>query len=265
MHIEYRWAEGRNDRLANLAAELVRQQVNIIVVGGSTPGSLAAKEATQITPIVFLIGTDPVKVGLVSSLSQPGTNLTGITILNVLLFTKCIELMNQLVPNASTIAVLVNPANAAQTATEVRDAETAAGNLGVAIRILKASNPDEIEAVFRRLADEPIGALVVSGEYFFLSQRHRLASLAAQHKIPTVYAYREYVDAGGLMSYGTDNFDAHRKVGLSTGRILKGAKASDLPVQQVTKVEMLINLRAASELGLTVPINLLARADLILE
>jgi len=263
--IEYRWAEGHNDRLPALAADLVGRKVNIIVVAGSTPGALAAKAATQTIPIVFLVGTDPVKVGLVASLAQPGANITGITVLNVELIAKSLELMHDLVPPATTIAVLINPANVLQAATENRIVQDSARVLGARIVILNASNPSEIESAFATLVREQVGALVVSGENFFLTQRDRLVELAAHHAVPTIYGYREFVAAGGLVSYGTDMSEAYRRVGANAGRVLKGEKAADLPVQQVTKIEMAINLKIAKTLGLTVPLPLLGRADEVIE
>jgi putative tryptophan/tyrosine transport system substrate-binding protein len=263
--VEYLWAEGHNDRLPALAAELVRRRVDIIVVGGSTPGALAAKAASQTIPIVFLVGTDPVKVGLVASLAQPGGNLTGITILNVELIAKCLELMHNLMPPATSIAVLLNPANILQTATELGIVQDAARVLGARLTVLNASNPIEIESAFATLVDKQVGALVVSGEYFFLTQRNRLVALAAHHAVPTIYAYREYIEAGGLMSYGTNNFDAHRRVGIDTGRLLKGEKPADLPVEQITKVELIINLKTAKALSLTFPLTVLGRADAVIE
>jgi putative tryptophan/tyrosine transport system substrate-binding protein len=263
--IEYRWAEGHNDRLPALATDLVHREVTIIVVGGSTPGALAAKAATQAIPIVFLVGPDPIKLGLVVSLNRPGGNITGITILNVELIAKCFELMHSLMPPATTIAVLVNPANIPQAATERGIVQDAARVLGTRVVFLNASSPSEIESAFATLVGERLGALVVSGENFFLTQRDRLVDLAANHAVPTIYAYREYVVAGGLMSYGTDISDAYRHVGVNTGRILKGEKAADLPVQQVTKVELILNLKTAKALGLSIPIPLLGRADEVIE
>jgi putative tryptophan/tyrosine transport system substrate-binding protein len=263
--VEYQWAAGHNERLPDQAAELVRRRVDVISVGGSTPGAIAAKAATQTIPIVFLVGTDPVKVGLVASLAHPGGNITGITILNVELIAKSLELMYNLMPSATTIAVLVNPANTAQTATETATVRVAAGALGAHVVILNASSPDAINSAFATIVGERMGALVVSGEYFFLTQRDRLAALAARHSVPTIYAYREFTEAGGLMSYGTDNFDAHRRVGENTGRILKGTKPSDLPVQQITKVELVINLKTAKALGVTFPLTVLGRADDVIE
>jgi putative ABC transport system substrate-binding protein len=263
--IEYRWAEGHNDRLPGLATDLVRREVAVIVVGGSTPGALAAKAATQTVPIVFLVGPDPVKLGLVASLNRPGGNITGITILNVELIAKCLELMHSLMPPATTIAVLVNPANILQTATERRIVQDAAHVLGARVVIVNASSPSEIESAFATVVSERVGALVVSGENFFLTQRDRLVELAAHHAVPAIYAYREYIEAGGLMSYGTDISDAYRHVGVNTGRILKGEKAADLPVQQVTKVELILNLKTAKALGITFPLPLIGRADEVIE
>ena len=204
VRIEYRWAEGHNDRLPALAADWVHRQVAVIAVGGSTPASLAAKAATRTIPIVFAVGTDPVGVGLVASLAHPGDNITGITNLNVELFKKCFELMHSLVPQGTTIGVIVNPANIPQTATERATVQEAARALGARLVILNASHPGEIESAFKELVDQGAGALVVSGETFFLTQRHRLVELAAHHAVPTIYAYREFPVDGGLMSYGGD-------------------------------------------------------------
>jgi putative ABC transport system substrate-binding protein len=263
--IDYRWAEGHNDRLAALAAELVRRDVTIIAVGGSTPGALAAKEATQVIPIVFLVGTDPVKVGLVSSLASPGGNITGVTNVNVDLIAKCFEVMRSLMPQAATIAVLINQGNLPQAATEKRTIQEVARALGTRIPILEASSPGEIESVFAALVQERATALVVSGEVFFLTQRDRLVELAAGHAIPTIYAYREFVTAGGLVSYGGNLRDMYRQIGLYTGRILKGEKAADLPVEQITKVELVMNLKTANKLGMKVPMSTLVRVDEVIE
>jgi len=263
--VEYRWAEGHNDRLPALATDLVRRGVAIIVVGASTPGALAAKAVTQTIPIVFFIGTDPVKVGLIASLARPGGNITGITVLTVELLAKSLELMHNLMPPTTTIAVLVNPANIPQTETERRNVQDAAGVLGARVVILNASSPSEIESVFASLVSEGVGALVVSGENFFLTQRGLIVELAGRHAMPTIYPYREFVLAGGLMSYGTHFADAFRRIGVSTGRILKGERADDLPVQQVTKVELAINLKTAKTLGLKIPLPLLGRADEVIE
>src|SRR6516164_796594 len=263
--IEYRWAEGHNDRLPELAADLVRRGVAVIVVGASTPGALAAKAATQTIPIVFFVGTDPVKVGLVASLAHPDGNVTGVTALNVELIAKSLELTHSLVPPATTIAVLINPSNAPQSAIERGIIQDVGRVLSTHFLVLTASSPDEIETAFATLVSERAGALVVSGENFFLTQRDLLVGLAARHAMPTVYAYREFVLAGGLISYGTHYVDAFHQVGANTGRILKGEKPADLPVQQVTKIELAINLKTAKTLGLTIPFPLLGRADEVIE
>jgi len=262
--IEYRWTEGHNDRLPTLAADLVRRQVTVIVAS-STPASLAAKAATQTIPIVSFVGTDPVGIGLVASLAHPGGNITGVTNLNVELFKKCFELMHSLMSPASTIAVLVNPANIAQTATERATAQDAARTLGARLVILDATSPSEIEAAFEALVRQRAGALVVSGEIFFLTQRDRLVELAVRDAMPTIYAYREFPVAGGLMSYGADFKEPYRLLGEYAGRILKGEKPANLPVQQSTKVELVINLKTAKTLGLAIPLPLLGRADLVIE
>lgn len=225
VRIEYRWAEGHNDRLPALAEDLVRRQVAVIAVGGSTPASLAAKVATQTIPIVFAVGTDPVGVGLVASLAHPGGNTTGVTNLNVELFKKCFELMYSLMSPAATIAVLVNPANIPQTATERATVQDAARDLGARVVILSATSPSEIDSAFEALVGQRVDALVVSGETFFLTQRSRLVELAAHHAVPTIYAYREFPVAGGLMSYGGDYTEPFRLLGVYVGRILKGGEA----------------------------------------
>jgi putative ABC transport system substrate-binding protein len=264
VRIEYRWSEDHNDRLPALAADLVRREVAVIVAA-ATPPSLAAKAATQTIPIIFYIGTDPVGVGLVASLAHPGSNITGVTNLNVELFRKCFELMHSLMPPAATIAVLVNPANIAQTTTERATVQDAARALGARVVILNASSPAEIESAFKELVDQRAGALVVSGEIFFLSQRNLLVELAARHAVPTIYAWREFPIAGGLMSYGTDVKEPYRLLGVYAGRILRGEKPADLPVQQATKVELVINLKTAKTLDLNIPLPLLGRADLVIE
>jgi putative tryptophan/tyrosine transport system substrate-binding protein len=262
--IEYRWSEDHNDRLPALAEDLVRRQVTVIVAA-STPASQAAKAATQTIPIVFAVGTDPVGVGLVASLAHPGGNITGVTNLNVELFKKCFELMYSLMSPAATIAVLVNPANSTQTATERATVQDAARALGAHVMILNASSASEIESAFEAVVGQRIGALVVSGEAFFLTQRNRLVELAAQHAVPTIYAWREFPVAGGLMSYGADFAEPYRLLGGYAARILKGEKPGDLPVQQATKVELVINLKTAKTLGLAIPLPLLGRADLVIE
>jgi len=263
--IEYRWAEGDNEKLPPLAADLVRRGVAVIVAAASTPAALAAKGATHTIPIVFFIGTDPVKVGLVKSLARPGGDITGITVINVELIAKSLELAHSLIPPATTIGVLVNPANAPQTASEREVVANAERTLGRRFSIVTASAPDEVESAFATLVSERVGALVVSGETFFLTQRNRVVELAARHMLPTIYPYREYFLAGGLMSYGTRWLDEFYKVGISTGRILKGEKAADLPVEQVSKIELAINLKLAKTLNLTIPEPLMGRADEVIE
>ena len=262
--IEYIWTEGQNDRLPALAADLVRRQVTAIVAA-STPASLAAKAATQTIPIIFAVGTDPVGIGLVASLAHPGGNITGVTNLNVELFKKCFELMHSLMSPASTIAVLVNPANITQTATESATVQDAARALGVRVMILNASSVSEVESAFEVLVGQRVGALVVSGEIFFLTQRDRLVELAARHAVPTIYAWREFPEAGGLMSYGADFAEPYRVLGTYAGRILKGEKPANLPVQQATKVELVINVKTAKALGLNISNTLIGRADKVIE
>ena len=263
--IEYRWAEGNNDRLPALAMDLVRREVAVIAVVGSTPAALATKAATQTIPIVFFIGTDPVKVGLVASLARPGGNVTGITALVVELLSKALDLMHNLMPPDTKIAVIINPANVPQSAAERSLIQNAARAFGAPILVLNASSPSEIESAFETLVSEQIGALVVSGENFFLTQRGLMVELAARHAVPTIYAAREFVLAGGLMSYGTPQADAVRQVGVNTGRILKGENAADLPVQQITQIQLAINLKTAKALGLNIPNTLIGRADEVIE
>jgi putative ABC transport system substrate-binding protein len=263
--IEYRFAQGHNDQLPALAAELVRRQATVIVAAGTTPGALAVKAATRLIPIVFIVGTDPVKVGLVSSLARPEGNITGVTNVVVELMSKCIEVLHQLVPPTTTMAVFINPANAPQAEAETKDVQDAARVLGARVVIIPASDPGEIEQAFATLDREQAGALVVSGETFFLTQSDLIIALAARHAVPAIYAYRESAVAGGLMSYGASITDEHRQGGVYAGRILKGEKPADLPVQLSTKVELTLNLKTAKALGLTVPLALLTRADEVIE
>jgi len=263
--IEFRWAEGRYDRFAPLAAELVRQQVNVIAVPGSTPGALAVKAATATIPAVFYVGGDPVKLGLVGSLNRPGGNLTGVGALNVELGGKQLELLHELVPTATDIALLLNPTNPALTDTQTRDAQAAARSLGLRVFVLHASTDDDIDEAFTTLGEKRAGALLVGADTFFYARPDKLAALAARYAVPTISAYREFAAAGGLMSYGGSITDAHHQVGLYTGRILKGDKPADLPVHQATKVELVINLKTARMLGLAFPVTLLGRADEVIE
>jgi putative ABC transport system substrate-binding protein len=263
--IECRWAENHYDRLPTLAAELVRSRVAIIVVGGSTPGAHALKAATQSIPIVFLVGPDPVAGGLVASLNRPGGNLTGVRVLTSEVIAKNFELMHELVPAASVLGVLVHPDNVLELEAVTRQGQAAASAFGVRLLVLKAGNESEIDAAFATLVQQRAGGLVVSGETFFITASDQIVELAARHAVPTIYQYRESTVAGGLMSYGIDNREAYRIVGVYAGRILKGDKPADLPVQQSTKIELTINMKTAKALGLAFPTALLVRADEVIE
>jgi putative ABC transport system substrate-binding protein len=263
--MEYRWADGRYDRLPELSADLVRRQVSVIAVPSNTPASRAAKAATATIPIVFGVGDDPVQLGLVASLSRPGGNATGINFFIGELAAKRLGLLHELIPTASRIAVLANPSDATRTGSNVRDLETAARALGLQILVLMASTNGEIDAAFSTIAREGADALFVLADSFFATRRVQLAILAARHAVPAAYGQRDYAEAGGLMSYGTNLADARRQVGVYTGRILKGEKPADLPVLQPTKFELVINLQTAKTLGITVPPMLLARADEVIE
>jgi putative ABC transport system substrate-binding protein len=263
--IEYRWMEGQYDRLPTLAADLVRRPVTVIVATGGTAIARAAKSATATIPIVFVGGGDPVEVGLVASLNRPGGNVTGAAILTTSLTAKRLELLHRLVPEATSIGFLINPTNTAVTKAETMEAETAARTLGVRLVPLNASTLGEIEAVFENLAAQQIGALLTGGDPFWTFQRVRLAALTARYAVPAIYAVREIIDAGGLMSYGASISDAYRLAGTYAGRILKGEKPADLPVQQSTRIEMVINLKTAKALGLTIPETLLATADEVIQ
>ena len=260
--IEYRWAEGRYDRLRALAADLVGRQVDLIATGGLPP-ALAAKNATSTIPIVFL-GTDPIRDGLVASLARPGGNLTGFTVINVELMPKRLDLLFELVPETRVIALLVNPNNPTAE-TIMGDVQEAARVKGMQLDIVKAGTESEIETAFAFLVQLQAGALVVGGDPFFNSRREQLAALASRHAIPAIYEYREFPAAGGLISYGPSLTNTWREVGIYAGKILKGAKPADLPVQQPTKFELVVNLKTAKALGLTVPQSILALADEVIE
>jgi putative ABC transport system substrate-binding protein len=262
--IEYRWAEGQYERLPLLAAELVRRQVAVIATT-STPAAFAAKAATTTIPIVFEIGFDPVALGLVASLNRPGSNLTGVTNLSVEVGLKQLGLLHEMVPAATTVALLVNPTDRALAEVVTRDAQLAAGKLGLQLHVLHASTERDFDTVFATLAQLRAGALMIGTDSFFISRSEQLAALAVRHAIPAGFYFREFVAAGGLMSYGGSFTDAHRLAGVYVGRILKGAKPTDLPILQPTKFELAINLKAAKALGLTVPQTLLATADEVIE
>jgi putative tryptophan/tyrosine transport system substrate-binding protein len=263
--IEYRWALGENDRLPALAAELVRRQVAVIAAPASTPAALAAKAATTTIPIVFQVGTDPIAAGLVSSLARPGGNATGVTNLNTELGPKRLELLHQLIPTASTIAFLVNPTSPFIAETMSREMQSAARALGLQLHIVQASTEHDFATVFETLAQLQASALVIAPDALFISKNEQLGALTVRHAVPAITQFREFAAGGGLMSYGGSFTEAARLVGIYTGRILKGEKPADLPVVQTTKVELIINLKTAKALGLTVPTALLSRADEVIE
>jgi putative ABC transport system substrate-binding protein len=262
--IEYRWADDQYDRLPALAADLVRRQVTVIVTGG-TPAAVAAKAATTTIPIVFSMSSDPVEIGLVASLNRPGGNITGTVTLNVEVGPKRLELLHELVPKATVIGLLVNPTNPTNAETLARDMQAAARTLGLGLHVLHASTERDFDTVFANLGQLRAGGLVIGTDPFFSGRSDRLAALALRHAVPTIYQYREFAAAGGLMSYGGSVTDLFHLKGLYTGRILKGEKTADLPVQQSTKVELVINMKTAKALGLTFPLTLLGRADEVIE
>jgi putative ABC transport system substrate-binding protein len=263
--IVYRWADGDNRRLPELAADLIRRQVAVIAATGGTPTALAAKAATATIPIVFAVPEDPVGLGLVASLPRPGGNLTGVNFFNAEVAAKRLELMRELVPSAKRVAVLVNPTNAANMEANLRQLQPAAETLGAEIEVVRAASSREIDAAFAAMARERPDMLFVMGDALFNSRRLQLAMLAARHMLPASYAQRDYPVSGGLMSYGTDVTDAFRQVGFYVGRILKGARPADLPAVQAAKFQLVINAQTARLLDLTVPPQLLARADEVIE
>jgi len=262
--IEFRWAENRYERLPTLATDLVRRQVAVIAAIGNSAAALAAKAATATIPVVFASGVDPVAYGLVASLHRPGGNVTGVSFLTSLLVPKQFELLHEIAPKAPLIAVLENPTNPYSGA-DIREVQDAAHALGRSVHVLNASTEGEIDAAFVAVVQQQAGALQIPGDAFFWTRRERIVALAARHAVPTIYAQREFVEVGGLMSYGADAADWSRLSGGYVARILKGEAPADLPVQQSTKVELVINLKAAKALGLTVPLPLLARADEVIE
>ena len=263
--IEYRWAEGHYDRLPGLAAELVGRRVDVLVaVGGSNAGT-AARAATSTIPIVALIGGDPVELGLAASYSRPGGNVTGVAQLVVAAEQKRLELLHELVPSAKTIAYLVNPAgpNARR---QIQDSVSQEHRLGVKIPVLRAGSDDDFEPIFARIAQERIGALLVGADPFFFMQRDQLVALSNRHALPTMYFFREFATAGGLISYGTRLIEGYRQLGVYTGKVLKGANPADLPItQQSEKIELVINLKTAKAIGIEPPLALLTRADELIE
>jgi ABC-type uncharacterized transport system substrate-binding protein len=262
--IEYRWAESQYERLPALAVDLVRRQVAAIAAT-TTPALLAARAATTTIPIIFLTGSDPVEVGLVASLNRPGGNMTGVANLTVETSAKQLQLLHELVPTATVVAVLVNPKNPIYAETFSKNFQAAGRAIRQQIRVVNAGTERDIDTAFADLVQRGAGALVVGNDSFFNSRPDLFVTLAARHALPAIYPYREFVAAGGLMSYGSSLADAYRQVGIYTGRILKGEKPADLPVQQSAKVELVINLKTAKALGLTVPLALLGRADEVIE
>ena len=263
--IEYRWAEGRFDRLPELATDLVRRRVSVIATPGNTTAALAAKAATGTIPIVFGVSEDPVKFGLVASLARPGGNATGINYLTTEIVAKRLGLLRELLPRAARVAVLLNPANVTNTQTTLREVETGARAMALQIQTFNASTSSEIDSAFAALVRWRPDAVFVAPDSFYNTRREQLSKLAARHAIPAVYAVRNYVEAGGLMSYGPDIAEMFHRVGAYTGKILSGKKPEDLPVEQVTKLELVVNLKTAKALGLTIPLSLLLRADDVIQ
>jgi putative ABC transport system substrate-binding protein len=262
--IEFRWAEGQHNRLSALAADLVSRQVAVIVAPGGAPAALAAKSATTTIPIVFEMGADPIAMGLVGSLNRPGGNLTGVSSLNVEVTPKRLEILHELVPTAAVLAVLVNPTSPTADS-QLRNLQAAASTLGLQLHVLHASTERDFDTVFATLLRLRAGGLVVASDTFFATHSEQLAALTVRHAVPAIHQSRDFSTAGGLTSYGGSFVESHRQAGVYTGRIIKGDKPADLPVQQVTKVELFANLKTAKTLGVTVPLPLLARADEVIE
>jgi putative ABC transport system substrate-binding protein len=262
--IEYRWADSQLDRLPALAQELVHHPVAVLVTGGATASALAAKASTTTIPVVFAIGADPVKSGLVASMNRPGGNVTGVSFLANILVGKQLELLQELIPTAKAFGALINPGNPVA-ATDTAEIEKAAQSLGRSVHIVQARTEQEFDAAFAALAERRVDVLLIVPDALFTNGRQRLVALAASHRIPAIYTSSLYTEAGGLASYGTDQRDAFRQIGVYTGRILRGDKPSDLPVVQSIKFELAINLKTAKILGLTIPPAILARADEVIE
>jgi ABC-type uncharacterized transport system substrate-binding protein len=262
--IEYRWAEGRIEQLPALAADLVRRAVSVIATA-TTPAALAAKEATKTIPIVFEMAGDPVQLNLVASLDRPGGNVTGVTNLNIQITPKRLQLLHEVVPTAKVMALLVNPANSTVAETQSREVRAAAHTLGLDLHLLNASTESDFNSVFANLVQLRVGGLVIGSEPLFSSRSKQLGELTASHAVPAVAGVDDFAAAGGLLSYGVDSQDTYRLAGIYAGRILKGERPADLPVQQATKVRLSINLKTAKALGLTIPNTLIGRADVVLE
>jgi putative ABC transport system substrate-binding protein len=262
--VEYRWAEDQNDRLPAMAADLVHRQVAVIAAT-STPAALAANAATTTIPVIFELGSDPVQLGLVASLSRPGGNVTGVTSSNIEVAPKRLEWLHELLPTARVMALLVDPTDPTNAKTAVSEVSAAAHTFGLQLHVLNASNESDFTEVFAKLIQLGAGGLVVAGGPFFASHEKQLAALTVRHAVPAAFEHRAFTAAGGLLSYGSDITDAYRLTGIYTGRILRGDKPAELPVQQATKVELYINLKTAKALGLTVPLPLLGRADEVIE
>jgi len=261
---EYRWAEGQYNRLPQQAAELVDRGVAAIILVGGGPTTAAAKAATATIPIVFFSGDDPVKSGAVASLNRPGGNVTGISLLTVAMEAKRLQLLHELVPNVALVATIINQNNP-QADIQVQELQGAARTLGVQVEVFKASSPSEIDTAFANLVQQRAGAVVMAGDAFFNTRKEQFVVLTARHALPTIFTFREFPAAGGLMSYGTRIADGYRQVGIYAGRILKGEKPGEMPVQQAVKIELVINLQTAKTLGLSIPLPLLGRADEVIE
>jgi putative ABC transport system substrate-binding protein len=262
--IEFRWAEGQHDRLPALAAELVARRVAVIVAPGGAPAAIAAKSVTTTIPIVFEMGADPIAMGLVTSLNRPGGNLTGVSSLNVEVTPKRLEILREAIPTATVVAVLLNPTSPTADS-QLRNLQEAARALGLQLHVLHASSARDFDAVFATLLQLRASGLVVASDTFFATHSEQLAALTVRHALPAIHQSRDFALAGGLMSYGGSFVESHRQAGVYTGRVLKGDKPADLPVQQVTKVELLINLKTAKALGVTFPLALSGRADQVIE
>ena len=262
--IEYRWAEGQSDRLPELAGDLVGRKVTVIAAT-TTQAALAAKAATATIPVVFEMAGDPVQLGIIAALNRPGGNVAGVTNLNIEVTPKRLELLHEVIPTATTFALLINPSNPTLAEPTTRDIRASARTLGVQLHVVSATTDNEIDDAFASLTNLRAGGLVIGGDQFFSSRIERLASLAVRYAVPAIYLWREFAVAGGLMSYGSQTMDAYRLTGIYVGRVLNGEKPADLPVQQATKVELYINLKTAKTLGITIPLSLSGRADGLIE